>query len=351
MPAQPTSYKVSTLEQLAHIVDQLSQGIAIEVDQIDWSGLEQLKFTLEGDPTKFNGTLTSGMCKGLYDLQMEFYKIFTLVKYQTDNLQRLKNSEKEQLELVFTVDEGCTEIIGELKDFIKTIGEAFSSMTTGMSGAQKTGCYILTVFALTGGVVGWHLADLDAEKHKTDSAAKQTAAQSDAENERMRILKDGLITIARGDVLSQPAQVTKEVEELTTGVVTHSAKAHEHVLKSALDADSVTINGIGEVKLGNKEINSYVQSPTEPLKAFEKTLKVEIDSIKRNGDRILISCHLESDDDSSFTAVADTSFLDPSEIHTLFDAFRDGQPIEVHGSFKSRGGVIESGQLSSVTGG
>lgn len=53
MPAQLTSYKVSTLDQLAHIVDQLSQGIAIEVDQIDWSGLEQLKFTLEGDPTRF----------------------------------------------------------------------------------------------------------------------------------------------------------------------------------------------------------------------------------------------------------------------------------------------------------
>lgn len=351
MPAQPTSYKVSTLDQLSQIVDLLSQGVVIDIDQIDWSGLEQLKFTFEGDPTKFNGSLTSGMCKGLYDLQMEFYKIFTLVKYQTDNLQRLKNSERDQLELVFTVDEGCTEIVGELKDFIKTIGEAFSSMTTGMSGTQKTGCYILTVFALAGGVVGWHLADLDAEKHKTDSSVQQAAAQAGAENERMKILKDGLITIARGAPLLQSAQVNKEVEELTTGVVTHSAKAHEHVLKSAVAADLVTINGIGEVKLGHKEIVSFVQSPTEPLKALEQRLKVEIDSIKRNGDRILISCHLESDEDSSFTAVADTSFLDPFEIRALFDAFRDGLPVEVHGSFKSRGGVIESGQLSSVTGG
>lgn len=351
MPEQPTQYKVSTLDELAHIVDLLLDGVVIDIDQIDWAGLEQLKFTFEGDPAKFNGSLTSGMCKGLYELQMEFYKVFTLVKYQTDNLQRLKNSEREQLELVFTVDEGCTEIIGELKDFIKTVGEAFSSMTTGMSGAQKTGCYILTVFALTGGVVGWHLADLDAEKHKTDSAAQQAASQEAAENERMRILKDGLITIARGDPLSQPAQVTKEVEELTTGVVTHSAKAHENVLKSAADADTITINGIGEVKLGNKEIASYVQSPTEPLSKVEQRLRVEIDSIKRNGGRVLILCHLESDVDSSFTAVADTSFLDQSEINTLFDSFRDGQPVEVHGSVRSRGGVIEFALLSSITAG
>ncbi|QPR87866.1 hypothetical protein [Aeromonas hydrophila] len=349
MSEQLAQYKISTLDELEHIVGKLAQGIAIDINQIDWSGLDQLKFTFEGDPAKFNGSLTSGMCKGLYELQMEFYKIFTLVKYQTDNLQRLKNSEKEQLELVFTVDEGCTEIIGELKDFIQTVGEAFSNMTNGMSGAQKTGCYILTIFALSGGVVGWHLADLEAEKHKADAVVQQIATQATAENERMKILKDGLITIARGNPLVQPPQVTKEAEELTTGVVTHSAKAHESVLKSAADADKITINGLGEVKLGNKEITSYVQSPTEPLTKVEQTLKIEIDSIKRNGDRVVISCHLESDEDSSFTAVADTSFLDQSEINTLFDSFRDGQPVEVLGSVRSRGGVIESALLSSIT--
>lgn len=77
-------------------------------------------------------------------------------------------------------------------------------------------------------------------------------------------------------------------------------------------------------------------------------IAVEIDGIKRSPDKLTINCH-EVGSESGFVVYVDLSFVEPEEVSLLFDAFKKSSVIKIQGNFKVRSGIIEQGNLSSVT--
>ena len=334
--------EVSSLDDIESIFSRIDKGEEISIDRLKVDLFRSVNFKIYGDPERYNGTLPASLAQGLCEFQTEIYKVFTLIKYKTDNLQRLTSQDKEDAEIIFTIDEGCTDILAALTDLFEAFGKAFEKVTHGMSPAQKTLCFLFAVTVVGGAWVGTsyleHHADVEIKQEDT----KQEEAKVKSENERMTILRDGMLEAIR-------AKAGVDVVERAEGIQEHTAKAYTGILKGASDADKIVISGISSVELSQKDIHEIIKNPIEKAKNEERTLEVVIDSIKRSADKITISCR-EPTGDSSFPVSVDTSFIDDKdEIALLFDAMKENKTVKILGSYKVRSGIIEQGNASSIS--
>lgn len=334
--------KIKNLSDMELVLKIIHEGKDIEVEKLDFSELKPLQVKIYGDAEKYNGTLPSSLCYGLCDFQNELLKTYCLIKYKTDNLRYLKNADRELLEVVFEIKPGCTDLLASLTDFTKACGEAFSNMTQGMSGTQKTACMIVLILSLAGGSLVYTQIEANHDIAVQQIDAKKEEAKSKTENERMIILRDGMLEAMRKGE-GTDAQTVAE------GIKLHSARAYEGLLKPLTDADKVEINGAaGKVELSQNDIQNYVSNPTQKPEHQDQLMEVEIDGIKRSPDKLTLTCH-QIGSESSFIVYVDLSFVEPQEVALLFDAFKKSSAVKIQGNFKVRAGIIEQANLSSVT--
>ncbi|EJZ1347701.1 hypothetical protein OGK12_005494, partial [Escherichia coli] len=156
-----------------------------------------MNFKIYGDPSRYNGTLPSSLAQGLCEFQTEIYKVFTLIKYKTDNLQRLTGKDKDEAEIIFTINEGCTDILAALTELFEAFGKAFEKVTHGMSPSQKTLCFLFAVTVIGGAWVGTSYLEKKAEVEVKQEETKLEEAKIKSENERMTILRDGMLESIR----------------------------------------------------------------------------------------------------------------------------------------------------------
>lgn len=334
--------KIKNLFDMELVLKIIQEGKDIEVEKLDFSELKPLQVKIYGDEEKYNGTLPSSLCYGLCDFQNELLKTYCLIKYKTDNLRYLKNADRELLEVVFEIKPGCTDLLASLTDFTKACGEAFSNMTQGMSGTQKTACMIVLILSLAGGSLVYTQIEANHDIAVQQIDAKKEEAKSKTENERMIILRDGMLeAMHKGEGTDAPT--------VAEGIKLHSARAYEGLLKPLTDADKVEINGAaGKVELSQNDIQNYVSNPTQKPEHQDQLMEVEIDGIKRSPDKLTLTCH-QIGSESSFIVYVDLSFVEPQEVALLFDAFKKSSAVKIQGNFKVRAGIIEQANLSSVT--
>ncbi|ELY3597510.1 hypothetical protein SMX45_002735 [Cronobacter turicensis] len=334
--------ELSSLEDIESLFLRIESGEEITIERLRFDLFNSVNFKIYGDPKRYNGTLPASLAQGLCEFQTEIYKVFTLIKYKTDNLQRLTVKDKEEAEIIFSIDEGCTDILAAFTDLIKAFGDAFEKVTHGMSPTQKTLCFLFAVTVIGGAWVGTSYLEHQSEVVAKQEETKQQEAKLKTENERMTILRDGMLEAIR-------AKAGVDAVERAEGIQEHTAKAYTGVLKGAADADKIIISGANTVELSHKEIHELIKNPIEKAKTEEKNIEVVIDSIKRSSDKLTISCR-EPTGESSFPVSVDTSFIDDKdEIALLFDAMKENKTVKILGSYKVRSGVIEQGNASSIS--
>lgn len=334
--------KIKGLSDMESVLKLLQGGKDVEVENLDFSGLKPLQIKIYGDEEKYNGTLPSSLCYGLCDFQNELLKTYCLIKYKTDNLRYLKNADRELLEVVFEIKPGCTDLLASLTDFTKACGDAFSKMTQGMSGTQKTACMIVLILSLAGGSLVYTQIEAKHDIAVQQINANTEEAKAKTENERMIILRDGMLDAIHKDKGGDAVTVVE-------GIKLHSARAYEGLMKPLTDADKVEINGAaGKVEMSQNDIQNYVSNPTQKPEHRDQLLEVELDAIKKSPDKLTVTCH-QVGSEETFIVYVDLSFVEPQEIILLFDAFKKSSVVKIQGNFKVRAGVIEQGNLSSVT--
>ena len=237
---------VSSLDDIESLFARLDGGEEITIDRIKLDLFNNVNFKIYGDPSRYNGTLPSPLAQGLCEFQTEIYKVFTLIKYKTDNLQRLTGKDKEEAEIIFTINEGCTDILAALTELFEAFGKAFEKVTHGMSPSQKTLCFLFAVTVIGGAWVGTSYLEKKAEVEVKQEETKLEEAKIKSENERMTILRDGMLEAIR-------AKAGIDAVERAEGIQEHTAKAYTGVLKGASDADKIVISGASTVELSNKE--------------------------------------------------------------------------------------------------
>lgn len=333
---------ISNLEGIEDVFSRLQAGEIIVVDRLKIDLFKSVNIKIYGDPKRYNGTLPASLAQGLCEFQTEMYKVYTLIKYKSDNLQKLTTKDRDEAEIIFTIEEGCTEIIAAFSELIKSFGTAFDKVTHGMSPNQKTLCFLFAITVIGGAWVGTsyleHASDVDIKQEET----KQQESKIKSENERLSILKDGML-----DAIRTTAGV--DAIDRAEGIQDHTAKAYTGILKGADDADKITISGATKVDLSQKQVHELIKNPIEKSKNEERNIEVSIDSIKRSADKLTLSCREPTGEDS-FPVSVDTSFIsDKDEISLLFDAMKENKTVKILGSYKVRAGVIEQGNASSIS--
>ncbi|ECK0653590.1 hypothetical protein FQU37_21200, partial [Salmonella enterica subsp. enterica] len=236
---------------------------------------------------------------------------------------------------------GCTEIITALKDLAETCGNAFDKVTQGMSPTQKTTCFLFAVALFGGAWVGTSYLKSEAEIAVKQEETKQQEAKIKSENERLTILKDGMLQAMRSNA-------GVDTIERAEGIQEHVSKAYTGVLKSVSDADRIEIDGATKLNLSQKDVHEIIKNPIEKAKKEERNLELVIDSIKRTAEKITLSCR-EPSSEESFPVSVDTSFIDDKdEIALLFDAMKENRTVKILGSYTIRAGVIENGNASTI---
>ncbi|CNJ17967.1 Uncharacterised protein [Yersinia aldovae] len=336
--------KISKLSDMESIISRINKGEEILIESLDFSGLKNLQIKIYGDEKKYNGTLPASLCYGLCDFQNELLKTYALIKYKTDNLRYLKSGDRELLDVVFEIKPGCTDLLAGLTEFTTACGDAFAKMTHGMTGTQKTSCMILLILSLAGGVLTYSHIEAKHDEAIQQIEANKAAVKDKSENERMVILRDGIM-----QAIDKDKDQGGDAAAIAAGIKEHSAKAYEGILKPVTDADKVEVNGVaGKIELSQKQVQEFVSNPVEKPEHKDRVIAVEIDGIKRSPDKLTINCH-EVGSESGFVVYVDLSFVEPEEVSLLFDAFKKSSVIKIQGNFKVRSGIIEQGNLSSVT--
>lgn len=333
---------IDSIESLENVFTRLQSGEEILIEQLNIKLFESVKFKIYGDQKRYNGTLPASLAQGLCDFQTEMYKVYTLIRYKTDNLQRLGSSDRENAEIVFSINPGCTEIITALTDLTNACGSAFDKVTQGMSPTQKTTCFLFAIALFGGAWVGTSYLKSESEISLKQEETQQQKNKSKSENERLSILKDGMLQSMR-------ANAGVDTIERAEGIQEHIAKAYTGVLKAASDADRIDIESASKVKLSQSDVHELIKNPIEKAKKEERNIELVIDSIKRTSEKLTLSCR-EPSSDESFPVSVDTSFIDDKdEISLLFDAMKENKTVKILGSYTIRSGVIENGNASTIS--
>ncbi|GEM_PF-1710433 len=335
-------FEINNLEDMGSIFNRVVAGEDIQIENLNLNFIQSLDFKFYGDEEKYNGSLPASLAQGLCEFQTEMYKVYTLIKYKTDNLQKLTTEDREVAELMFSINSGCTEIFTSLSDLIKSFGDAFGKVTQGMSPRQKTMCFLFALTVLGGGWLGTAYLDHRTEVEVKQEEVKLQEVQQRAESERLTIMRDGMLSAIK-------ANAGVDAIDRAEGIQEHTAKAYAGVLKGAADADKVIIRGANTVELSQEDVQEIIKNPVERAKSEQRTLEVSIDGIKRSAEKLTLSCH-EPTGENTFPIYVDTSFInDKDELALLFDAMKENRTVKILGSYKIRAGVIEQGNASTIT--
>lgn len=236
---------------------------------IEIGHISPLEIKLIGD--QFHHSLTTTVMKGLVEFQEAVNRSYCTAKYGSPNLHHLKDYERDQLELIFTVNAGCTEIITNLKDLLEELNKLFSDMTP----KHKLAALAMILVAILGYNVVDATKDYFSEK---DNNETKIALQKDAnqaavalEQERSNQLSNSQENMVR----AFESGVDSQKEEPNIEEVIQQSNADSDNTSTSSDGSSST-EGNGEIKamLIPEQTDNYLRVLTpidnEQLNVVEK---------------------------------------------------------------------------------
>lgn len=329
---------ITTLDDLNSLVEQLTDNIAeLELQNINLSSLySNIELKLTDSTGNLDGQLSSTLCRGLAEFHQELIKAYCIVKYNTDNLSKLKAEEKAQLEVVFTVKAGCTDIVGDLTNLLNALKGALSKVTDGMTGNQKIALLVLTI----SGVLGYN-AFSDFSTYKTT----ELAATKEIKMAELNTAQSNQVISALVDVIKDNSHAMDKNEKVANQI----NKGYQGLIKTSLavGAENIEFKGATVASLTKASAERMISSNQPSLTNQEDRLLLEIASIKRTGNSLSVSVHVQGSD-STFPLAVSTEFFGQEELNVLFDAFKNNESVYVDGAFKIRAGVIEKGVASAI---
>lgn len=286
------------------------------VDGIKFDGWPNLDIHLEGKD--LHATLPSRYLPALIEYQEALERVFTYVQYKEKNLRRLKDHEREDLQIVYSLEEGSTGIFSQCAEALDRISQATDKMT----GKQIaiTVCVLALLYSSSSAWSQW----LD---HK--EAIAKTSAQ------------DRLVT----QIVEDSAEKTKLLERMQLlDDATKSSTYGKSVLKSVDEAHSKLVNSmadddllyIGEQKVAGRDIKEAIskgRQKTKPYSHQGPARLLSVDSSLMKG--YVIGVHME--DGGVFNARIESNRLTPEELECVKEAIFSRQPIWVHIEGKLQG--------------
>lgn len=261
--------------------------------QVVFDGWPTFKLTISGED--FDSSIPTRIMPPILDLQREIHRIYCRAKYNTDDVRRLTQDERELLELVVTVKKGSSEFITELANSLNEIIK-----NSNMTGDQAL-ILLVSISALIVANFGWkEWLRTKEREHGQDVSVRL----SEQETKRLELVTEAMgqkpeivenkksIDQFRSDLskkLKPADQINIDNQPIITG-----AHAAEVVPTPKVAAEEVRIDGefvINEVKFPKSFGGTYRFSVTRVIDKKQILVdaqpgvlsKVQLDVLKDGG--------------------------------------------------------------------
>ncbi|TNG94036.1 hypothetical protein FHQ28_05400 [Pasteurellaceae bacterium USgator11] len=323
---------IDNIEELQSLLENIKNK-HIDFSTLELNFFQNIKIKIKGNPKRYNGTITYSICRGLCEFQNELWKTYAEIKSGTSDIRKLTQTEKDALEIVFEVNEGCTEIIAKATDFITALKGLVKEATNGMNGQQKAATVIATAIVLSLGGGWWVYSDNQKEIELANIDLQKQAAVFDTIK---NIAEQSNNTCFQNAIHS---------------IETHAQKGYGEIIRSVSDADEIIISTVqneNKITLPKQEMTKIVETIDAQDKAITKPeeLEVYIDGVKRSNNKVTI--YIRTTQNEEFSANVDTDMLGEHGVNQIIDRIKDYNTIRLSGMVKRRVGNIERATITEI---
>lgn len=309
---------ISTLDEaLAFLEDESDASIELT------GTLTQLHIEVDG--ARYHSTMPGELARGIWELQEALYKAAAFALTGSDDIRRLSATQRQQLELVFVVKDGSTDLLASLQGFFTALGEGFKTMD------DRTKAK--TLIAIAAIVTGYLWGDSLLEGYFTQQGrildAQTRQALSEEESARLKIVRD---------MVAEQRTVARFDEAMDAG-----ARA---IARGAQDASSLRI---GPQQIDSAQIQYVNQRaarvPSTSVTVTESFAVFQADTHSRESTRYMLG----RPDGSEFAVTVIHEAFSADDLERLWSAARQRQRIELEVTITTnKDGVVRNAQIISV---
>lgn len=310
---------ISTLDEALAFLASPDYDATIELT----GALVQLHIEVDG--ARYHSTMPGELARGIWDLQEALYKAAAFALTGSDDIRRLSAPQRQQLELVFVVKDGSTDLLASLQGFFTALGEGFKTMD------DRTKAK--TLIAIAAIVTGYLWGDSLLEGYFTQQGrlldAQTRQALDEGENERLKIVRD---------MIAEQRTVARFDEAMDAG-----ARA---IARGAQDASSLRI---GPQQIDSAQIQYVNQRaarvPSTSVTVTESFAVFQADTHSHESTRYMLG----RPDGSEFAVTVIHEAFSADDLEKLWTAARQRQRIELEVTITTnKDGVVRNAQIISV---
>ena len=288
----------------SYIQKALEGNYDSDIIELDFTSWPVFKFNVKGD--RYHSTITAPMMRALLELQAQLNRIYADVAYGK-SAKSLTSDERKELEIVFSVVEGSSDIVADLTGFFTELAKAGMEKMTG----TQIIIVVLGAAALLAGpsVYDSYLANGQILHTETNRHQLEMALVSHS---------------------SQLAEIASERDAF-----------YSNLLKSVPDADQVTLSNY---TLDKEDIQAVTSSErqTSELKRLDDLYLISSLKIKQDSYRIDLT---RTSDGKSIPAELFKGHLVMSDMEKILKSFTNEIPIYLKITARVRGEIISSGNI------
>jgi len=308
MPMTTTALKITDEKSALELIKKALEGdFESEIVELSFENWPVFTLNVKGD--RYNSTVTAGMMRSLLELQRHLHRVYAEVVYGK-SARVLTTDEREQLEIVFKVEQGSSNIAADLSGFFTELGKNAMDKMTGRQ--------------IVGTVVGLG-ALLIASTTYTDYLSAQ---QKTLEEQNRHEVVSKLI-----DENSSLRNIYEEQQAAMTDI-----------LKSVIDAEQVQLPGSTLAKADLETITRQERQPTE-LRRIDG--EYTISSFKKKADSFRIEI-TRIEDGVTFSTELFKGHLSMQEMEAITSALTSDRAINLNVVGRFRGEVIKSAHIVGV---
>lgn len=235
---------------------------------VEFKGWPTISINVKGDKKRYSSSLTASMLFGMAELTNEIQKAYTVIRHDTHNRQKLTNSDKNLLDIVYHISEGSSQADGESDAIVNGAVSVLKEAIGKMTGRQAL-CAVVAI-VLTAGTVGWKVADEYWETQRQSSTdqislVKETAdALNKSQRNVLEVLQTGQTNISRE-------------------VLAHGEDGKTKFLKNIAQDPKVSTVKMGTETISRDQLNTYTQRQSVDRQKQTRQDEFYIKGVNRTG--------------------------------------------------------------------
>lgn len=275
-----------------------------DVGAIEFDGWPFIGLKIEGE--RYSATLPSGLMRQVSEIQGALNRCYGQVAYQKD-ARSIKQAERDELELVFEVSEGSTELKADATGLLDRLGDAMKKPST-----AKTAAITIVALALiiSGSIV----------------ASRFSSNMTAIEEKRM-------------DLLTRAIERAPDLKDASP----EFQKIYRDIVASASDADRITI---GSKSLSVSEISSVASSQRIGGKRIDLTGVYRVDAVRRYSRHCLIDVVLPNGDKIRARIVFDR--FPEASVSAVMMAVVKNTPVQLSFTAMQHKDGFSSGRITAI---